>query len=756
MRTSKVLASFLALNILAVLFPSNISAQWLDSWNYRRAVCFHGCPDSLEDYQVLITLDSYFDFSRIGEDGSDITLSTWDSGEPIKYWLETWDPSSQYARIWAEVPMITPYDTCLYMYYGDTLAVSTSDPFGTFIKYYSFEDHEAGDHPRTPNPGEWTRYPGNPILTEGPSGAWDDHGATFASVIYDSLAAEFRMYYHGFSGTTHQVGLATSPDGLNWSKHPGNPVLTPGPDAWDANQVRVPMVWKEGMTDYRMIYTGNGSGGMQIGYATSTDGINWTKHPSNPVFNDPTWAFGETENWGVMKVGSEYLMWYSDFGMRQSGIAVSTDLLSWTPHQAAPIFASSGIPSDDRYSQYCPFSFRYDGYYYVLMPSYSAEPNYSRNYMYRSSSPYFPESDRELIRMVRTVGEEGEWDDHDGDTPFVFTLDVERTQFYNNELWCYYSSEGGGDLWKEGLFIEHDIASALAPTPLPSDDLYWITSGDITVTDSPVLDGTKSVCQYDDSDAEATMLKSFFNSMESGRVSAWMNRSSLSEGDYDIYLYGSTYLGCVAGLGRDGDFHYWDGEFHPTGIPWSVDTWYLVTIFFDVSAGLFDFSIVDESLAELLRVEGISFGTPSSAIDQAMFYTSSVYTGYAYMDGFRLSGWCGDEFVVTLGEEEAYSTDAPEFLPSAPAELYQNYPNPFNPSTTIRFKLTSSSHAVIDIFDINGGFVSRIFDGTGKSGMNSITWEGTNNSGTPAASGIYLYRLQSAGGSVSKKMILLR
>jgi len=47
-----------------------------------------------------------------------------------------------------------------------------------------------------------------------------------------------------------------------------------------------------------MIYTGAGSGGMQVGYATSADGIGWTKHPANPVFNDPTWASGQTENWG--------------------------------------------------------------------------------------------------------------------------------------------------------------------------------------------------------------------------------------------------------------------------------------------------------------------------------------------------------------------------------------------------------------------------------------------------------------------------
>jgi hypothetical protein len=251
-------------------------------------------------------------------------------------------------------------------------------------------------------------------------------------------------------------------------------------------------------------------------------------------------------------------------------------------------------------------------------------------------------------------------------------------------------------------------------------------------------------------------LKGFFSALEKGRVAAWMNRASSSAGDYDIYLYSDVELGCVAGLGRDGDFHYWDGEFHPTGVTWSLDTWYLVTIYFDAFTGLYDFTILDESLTELVRVEGISFGNPSSAVNQAMFYTSSVYTGYVYMDGFRLSTWCGEDFTVTLGEEGAYSTDVKDLLPSAATELYQNYPNPFNPVTTIRYRTGSRSHVVIDVYDVNGGFVSRIFEGRSESGMNSIIWDGTNSGGAPVASGIYLYRLRADGQSVSRKMILLR
>ena len=216
-----------------------------------------------------------------------------------------------------------------------------------------------------------------------------------------------------------------------------------------------------------------------------SDGINWTKYAGNPVFNDPTWAHNQTENWGVMKVGNEYLMWYSTWGVRQSGIAVSTDLINWTPHTPGPIFATNSIPSDDRYSQFCPFSFTYGGFYYVLVPSYSSVGDYSKFYLYRSSSPYFPESDRTLVRIAHTP--QGV-DAKDNDTPYILTSDIERSIFPNDELRVYYAGDPGSGNWFECLLIEPDIAEALSDAPLPSatGNLTWTPSGTVAVVNSPV------------------------------------------------------------------------------------------------------------------------------------------------------------------------------------------------------------------------------------------------------------------------------
>jgi hypothetical protein len=354
-----------------------------------------------------------------------------------------------------------------------------------------------------------------------------------------------------------------------------------------------------------------------------------------------------------MKVGSEYLMWYSNFGMRQSGIAVSTDLVTWTPYQPGPIFASSGIPSDDRYSQFCPFSFKYGDYYYVLVPSYNSGGNYSRFYLYRSSSPYFPLADRHLVRIAHSVGPTGAWDSHDSDTPFILTDDIERTKFHNDQLWCFYAGEGGSDLWKVGIHIESDIASALADAPPPGESYTWAVSGDATAVDTPVRHGARSVRLRDASATGAVSLTAGFAAREKGRVGAWMRRTSTTVGDCDMYLYSGSTLCAVAGLGRNGDFHYWNGAFQPTAVTWAVNAWYYVALQFNAATDRYDFVVCNENLAEIVRVNNIAFGNVSASIDRAMLYTSSGFVGDCFIDDFRLMKWCGAGETIALGLEES-------------------------------------------------------------------------------------------------------
>jgi len=83
--------------------------------------------------------------------------------------------------------------------------------------------------------------------------------------------------------------------------------------------------------------------------------------------------------------------------------------------------------------------------------------------------------------------------------------------------------------------------------------------------------------------------------------------------------------------------------------------------------------------------------------------------------------------------------------------LAQNYPNPFNPTTTITFSLDQVSDLTLRVYDLQGKEVATVADGMYGSGQHSIQFDAS-----ALSSGMYFYKLETAGGSMVKKMLLLR
>ena len=76
----------------------------------------------------------------------------------------------------------------------------------------------------------WVKYDGNPVLSPGAPGSWDNYGVFWPTVIFDGT--QYQMWYSGRTdGSVGHIGYATSPDGLTWMKHP-NPVLETGPSIY--------------------------------------------------------------------------------------------------------------------------------------------------------------------------------------------------------------------------------------------------------------------------------------------------------------------------------------------------------------------------------------------------------------------------------------------------------------------------------------------------------------------------------------------
>jgi predicted GH43/DUF377 family glycosyl hydrolase len=130
----------------------------------------------------------------------------------------------------------------------------------------------------------WERTSLEPVIyAEEP---WEKVAVMCPHVIWDKQAELFKMWYSG--GEQYEpnaIGYATSPDGLHWTKYPANPIFFADPShAWEQHKVAgCQVVHKDGW--YLMFYIGYwDEDTAQIGLARSRDGISgWERHPANPI-----------------------------------------------------------------------------------------------------------------------------------------------------------------------------------------------------------------------------------------------------------------------------------------------------------------------------------------------------------------------------------------------------------------------------------------------------------------------------------------
>jgi beta-lactamase superfamily II metal-dependent hydrolase len=98
-----------------------------------------------------------------------------------------------------------------------------------------------------------------------------------------------------------------------------------------------------------------------------------------------------------------------------------------------------------------------------------------------------------------------------------------------------------------------------------------------------------------------------------------------------------------------------------------------------------------------------------------------------------------------------------EVVPAAAQlELLQNVPNPFNPVTNIEFSLAQPGRVLLRIYSVTGGLVKTLVDDTEIAGKHSAVWTGEDEHGTPVASGVYTYVLETSGQQLMRKLVVLR
>jgi len=131
--------------------------------------------------------------------------------------------------------------------------------------------------------GRWMIYPNNPVLRPGAKGEWDAGALGTMSVL--KVGEVFHMYYEAWGVRSNiaenysslQIGHATSGDGLNWTKDKASPVLPKGTgSAWDRDGTWDPFVLYENGV-FKMWYGGGMDNHCDWGYAVSTDGVHFEK-----------------------------------------------------------------------------------------------------------------------------------------------------------------------------------------------------------------------------------------------------------------------------------------------------------------------------------------------------------------------------------------------------------------------------------------------------------------------------------------------
>ncbi len=243
---------------------------------------------------------SWADHSVVMADGYHATVEYYEGGFPGANTGDNPVGDTMFYRMWYwDVGIL--YDVSAIGY--------VESPDG--VSWYNYQPCQNGSVPIVSGVPSWNKG------SYGPCDILNNPGASNTGTDW-----VFTMYYDGTTGGDEAIGLGFSNDGIIWTGYTADndgtadPVLkgTYVSEDWDYNYVSRATIIKNADDDYEMWYSG-GDGRMDhgIGYATSPDGINWTRDPE-PIFHKddgPIWRNSRTYCPSVIKDGSSYKMWFA-------------------------------------------------------------------------------------------------------------------------------------------------------------------------------------------------------------------------------------------------------------------------------------------------------------------------------------------------------------------------------------------------------------------------------------------------------------
>jgi predicted GH43/DUF377 family glycosyl hydrolase len=306
----------------------------------------------------------------------------------------------------------------------------------------------AGAEDRSLEPYRAFRKADQIVLDVGPPEKFDSTHAKYPCVL--RVGDEWWMWYSGRTDDrfTGSIGLATSKDGLTWSKqNNGDPVFEHGPQGtFDATKADHPAVLHfDGK--FHMWYTaGDRNSRYAIGYATSPDGIHWTREnnarpvllPGEPgQFDDQVVLHP-----AVVREDSGLLhLWYNGVGPQKSfrvGHATSRDGITWTrQNHSRPVLEPSAVGDFSEDYVYNVFVMLESGQFHMWYSAWALNnrvPGPKHNCITHAFSTSGDEWQKDATPTI-TNGATGSLDDYASFACCILQRD--------GELWMYYSAGSG-------------------------------------------------------------------------------------------------------------------------------------------------------------------------------------------------------------------------------------------------------------------------------------------------------------------------
>ena len=299
---------------------------------------------------------------------SDTVISSYDCNPVFRNTNENWG---------GDVGSVGFYATEVlgHAFYQMWYTSSGSDNFGNFGMGYAVSSDGTN----------WNTHSNNPLFSAEPT-AWDKDSVAGQVVVWDPIEQEYVMAYQGFTLGTGEldwntfeidsgiwgVGIATSPDGINWTKSSRNPVINFTEDFGALSGSAITPCWPLTITLNRRGFRGYiaankaeealfGESACHIYAMDGVDAETWIINDQQPVFE----AGSEYDRMGfasasVVEFNNVEYMFYIGFtGWTQfDGYQSATDLTvnlatsedggeTWTRHPDNPLpISTSGTVSD--------------------------------------------------------------------------------------------------------------------------------------------------------------------------------------------------------------------------------------------------------------------------------------------------------------------------------------------------------------------------------------------------------------------------